>query len=311
MQGLTILSVSLGSSKRDKEAKTELLGVPITIRRIGADGKLYRAVEMIERFAKEVDAIGLGGIDLYLWAGKKKFVIRDALKLVRSAHDTIVADGSAVKNTLEKEQIEYLIEHHPEIPIVGSRILVVSGVDRAGMSIALSQYAKEIIFGDLMFGLGIPLQLKSYKAVTRLAYILLPILTKLPFQLLYPTGEKQEEVKPKYAKWLAWADVIAGDFHFIRRNLSKAMAGKTVITNTTTEEDRALLKERGLKWLITTTPVIDGRSFGTNVLEAGIWALMKHFGDELTETNFRIYLNKLSIKPTIFDLETSEVEGGN
>lgn len=306
MQPLNILSISLGSSKRDKEVKTELLGVPIIINRIGTDGKFYRAVELIERMAPEVDAIGLGGIDLYLYAGKKRYVIRDALKLKNAAGKTLVADGSALKNTLEKEQVEYLIENNPEIPIKGKKVLVVSGVDRMGMSVALSAVAGEIVFGDLVFAVGIPIPVRSYKAVCRLATFILPIMTKLPFRLLYPTGEKQERVKPKHARWLQWADVIAGDFHFIRRNLPDRLDGKVVITNTTTEEDRELLKQRGLKWLITTTPVIDGRSFGTNVLEASIWALMKRFGDELTDTNFRIYLNKLAIRPTVFNLQSQD-----
>jgi len=39
------------------------------------------------------------------------------------------------------------------------------------------------------------------------------------------------------------------------------------LTNTTTSENVEELKKRGVSLLITTTPVIEGRSFGTNVLE--------------------------------------------
>ena len=303
---LRILSVSLGSSKRNKTARTELLGIPIEIERIGTDGSLERAIDTISRMSSEVDSIGLGGIDLYLYAGKRRYTIRDAMKLKRAARGAIVADGSALKNTLEAEQIQYLAENHPEIPLKDAKVLVVSAVDRMGMSKELGKLAKEIIFGDLIFAFGLPLPIRSYKVVERLALLVLPVATKLPFQLLYPTGEKQEKANPKHRKWLEWADVIAGDFHFIKRNLPDKLSGKTVITNTTTEEDRAELRARGLKWLITTTPVIEGRSFGTNVLEAAIWALMKYLGDELNETNFRIYLNKLDIKPTIFDLQRDQ-----
>jgi hypothetical protein len=47
---------------------------------------------------------------------------------------------------------------------------------------------------------------------------------------------------------------------------------KTVVTNTTTEDNIALLKERGVKAIITTTPRYDGRSFGTNMMEAALTA---------------------------------------
>lgn len=284
------------------------MGVPLKMKRIGVDGKFYRAVEIIQQLAPDVDAIGLGGIDLYLYAGGNRYVIRDALKLKAAAGSTRVADGSALKNTLEKEQIEYLVDSHPEVPIKGRKTLIVSSVDRMGMSLALSQVAGEVVFGDLIFAVGLPIPIRHYATVVNLAKVILPIMTKLPFQVLYPTGKKQEKTKPKHRRWLQWAEVVAGDFHFIRRNLPEDMSGKVVITNTTTQEDRELLSDRQLSWLVTTTPVIDGRSFGANVLEAAIWALIKHFGDAPTEENFRVYLNKLAIKPSVFQLREGTLE---
>jgi hypothetical protein len=301
-ENLRIVSVSLGSSKRDKVVKSELMGVPLSLERIGSDGKFYRAVELIKLLAPDVQAIGLGGIDLYLYAGNRRYTVRDALKLKRAAGNTPVADGSMLKRILEPEQMEYLIRERPDIPIKGRRILMVSGVDRTGMARVLAESAGEIVFGDLIFALGVTIPIRSYKGLARVADTLLPVITKLPFQVIYPTGEKQDITKPKHRKWLEWADVIAGDFHFIRRNIPPKLDGKVIITNTTTDEDRQLLVERGLSWLITTTPVIDGRSFGMNVLEGSILALMSHFGDFAGEANFRVYLNKLQLRPTISDL---------
>jgi len=103
------------------------------------------------------------------------------------------------------------------------------------MAQVLDEAAGEIVFGDLFFGLGVPLPLRSYRAVVNLARALLPLITKLPFQVLYPTGEKQEKVRPRHRRWLEWADVIAGDYHYIRRNLPESLTGKVIITNTTTE----------------------------------------------------------------------------
>jgi hypothetical protein len=52
------------------------------------------------------------------------------------------------------------------------------------------------------------------------------------------------------------------------------LPGKIIITNTTTPEDRARFCKAGVKYLVTTTPVIEGRSFGTNLMEAAMVALM-------------------------------------
>lgn len=307
VEPLRIVSVSLGSSKRDKTARSELLGVPLLLDRKGVDGKLYRAVELISRLAPEVQAIGLGGIDLYLYAGNRRYAVRDALKLARAAGTTPVADGSLLKRILEPQQMEYLLNERPDIPLQGKKVLMVSAVDRTGMAQVLDEAAGEIVFGDLIFGLGIPVPLRSYRAVVNLARALLPLITKLPFQVLYPTGEKQEQVRPKHRRWLEWADIIAGDYHYIRRNLPDSLAGKVIITNTTTEDDRKLLRERGLNHLITTTPVVDGRSFGMNVLEGSIQALIRYFGDYPSEHNVRIYLNKLQLRPTVSLLQEESV----
>jgi hypothetical protein len=50
------------------------------------------------------------------------------------------------------------------------------------------------------------------------------------------------------------------------------LSGKVIVTNTTTQHDVSLFREAGVKYLLTTTPVYDGRSFGTNMMEAALLA---------------------------------------
>ena len=49
--------------------------------------------------------------------------------------------------------------------------------------------------------------------------------------------------------------------------------GKVICTNTTTADDAAKFKAAGVRHLVTTTPVMEGRSFGTNMLEAALIAV--------------------------------------
>jgi hypothetical protein len=80
------------------------------------------------------------------------------------------------------------------------------------------------------------------------------------------------------------------------------MEGKIIITNTTRENDIELLKKIGIKYVITSTPRVDGVSFGTNVLEASIVAISGEKG-ELTREAYEDYLKKLKIEPTIQKLQ--------
>lgn len=296
---LRVVSVSLGASSRDKVSRATFLDQEVELSRVGTDGSLTRARQLIAELDGQVDAIGLGGIDLYLCAGSRKYTVRDARRLASAATETPVVDGSGLKLTLERRHVDWLAENFTNPALKDSRALMVSGVDRWGMAERLAAHAREVLFGDLMFGLGIPIPIRRLKTVEHLARLLLPVLTRLPFQVLYPTGAKQKEHKPRFSEYMVWADWLCGDFHYIRRNLPERLDSKVILTNTTTAEDQEILRQRGAACLITTTPVVDGRSFGMNVLEGCLVALIRSQGDLVSSEMFEVYLNKLDLKPTI------------
>lgn len=293
-----VVSVSLGSSRRDSVAEVELLGEKVLLERRGTDGDFQKALCLIAQLDGEVDAIGLGGIDLYLWAGGRRYTIRDAQRLKDAARKTPVVDGSGLKHTLERRAVAQLAGL---IDWKETKVLLPSAVDRFGLAEALHEAGAKVLYGDFIFALGLPIPLYSLSFLQKLASLLLPLLTQLPFQLLYPTGEKQEKrVVDWRSRYYLWADLVAGDWHYIKRHMPDAMRGKTVLTNTTTEEDVAFLRERGVRRLITTTPRLNGRSFGTNVMEALLVALA---GRELGEEEYLRYIDLLGLAPQVLDLQ--------
>ena len=271
-----VVSISLGSSARDKRVEDQLNGRPILLERRGTDGDKHRARALFQSLDGQVDAFGLGGTDLYVYAGDRRYAMREAAWLVKPVQQTPVLDGSGLKNTLEREAIRRLDEERI-LPLGEMTALLVSGVDRWGMADALWQHCAKVVYGDLMFGLGLPIPIRSIGTLRFLASLILPVIVRLPVRWIYPTGDKQRTITPRFGGAYAAADLIAGDFHLIRRFLPPAegrpLAGKAILTNTTTDEDVELLRERGLSVLVTTTPRFDGRSFGTNVLEACFTAL--------------------------------------
>jgi hypothetical protein len=302
---IKVVSVSLGSSRRNMEAEVDLQGRRVLVQRVGTDGDMRRAEEMIRDLDGKVDALGLGGIDLYIWAGDRRYVFRDAQRLARAAKVTPVVDGSGLKNTLERWVIQYL-SREAGIQLAGRKVLMVCAVDRFGMAEALVAAGAEMIFGDLVFALGIPLPLRRLKDLHLVASIAAPIITKLPFKWVYPTGEKQNsnpvETRETYIRLYQWADFIAGDYHFIRRFMPKDLAGKTIITNTVTIEDVEELRRRGASRLVTTTPDIGGRSLGTNVVEAMAVAMEGRSPEEMTPDDYLRWLQGVGFQPRIEEL---------
>ena len=105
----------------------------------------------------QVDAIGLGGIDLYIYPVAAAIVFRDAYRIARAAEKTPVVDGSGLKNSLERWAVNY-IDKQTDIKLWRRRVFVVVAVDRFGMAEALTELGCQMLFGDLIFGLGIPIR---------------------------------------------------------------------------------------------------------------------------------------------------------
>ena len=301
-----IVSVSLGSSTRDHRVEVEWLGVPFDIRREGFDGALDRAIGRLRELDGTVDAIGLGGIDVYLYAGTKRYALRDGLRMLNAVKKTPVVDGSGLKNTLERETIRYL-QDRGIIDFRGTRVLMVSALDRFGMAQALVAAGADVTFGDFIFALGIDKPVRSLEEFEALAEKYLPDACKLPFQFFYPTGKKQEKPpEPKFPLYYREADVIAGDFHFIRQHMPDDLGGKIVLTNTVTPANVEELRSRGVRTLVTSTPNLGGRSFGTNVMEAALLALLGKKWEEVSSRDYLDLLARLEFKPRVESLTADE-----
>jgi hypothetical protein len=130
---------------------------------------------------------------------------------------------------------------------------------------------------------------------------MMPIVGRLPFEWIYPTGEKQEKRIPKWEKYYQWATLISGDCHYIKRHIPEGMDGKIIVTNTTTPADTELFKSLGVKYLVTSTPVLDGRSFGTNMIEAALVAISGK-GRKLTYDEYNQLLDQLGFEPQLQEL---------
>jgi hypothetical protein len=73
-------------------------------------------------------------------------------------------------------------------------------------------------------------------------------------------------------------------------------------SRTTTSQDAAPLRERGVTTLVTTTPEFDGRSFGTNVMEGVLIALAGKRPEEMQPGDCLGLLRRLGWKPRVLHL---------
>lgn len=292
------VSISLGSSKRDKSVIIQLKDQDILVERIGTDGDAAKARQMYLDLDGKVDAFGVGGVDLYLRLDEREYPLRAALKLVEGVSRTPLCDGRGLKHTLERRVFELA---RPQLGEVRFRqAFVPVAVDRLGLAEAVAGASERVVFGDLMVALGVPIPIYGIPTFKRVARLMLPLVSYFPLSMIF-YGSGGAEHKPKYVRYFAGSDLVAGDFLFMRKYMPERMDGKVVVTNTTTEENIQLLKERGVKTVVTTTPRYEGRSFGTNMMEAALTAYAGK-GRRLSDEELNALIDELDLKPSVLHL---------
>ncbi|MDR7417217.1 MAG: quinate 5-dehydrogenase [Armatimonadota bacterium] len=294
-----VVSLSLGSSRRDARVELVLLGEPVRIERIGTDGDYARFRRWLRELDGKVDAIGIGGADLFVETGRRRYYLRDIVRLVRDVRHTPVVDGNGIKHTWERYLVREFLPREVGLSLRGRRVLQVNSVDRYGMAEALAEVGAQVLYGDFLFALGLPIPLRSLRSVQILGALLLPVISRLPFRWFYPTGEKQERRRPRFGWAFRWAEVVCGDFHYIRRYMPRELPDRVVLTQTVTPEDVEDLRQRGVALLVTTGPELGGRSFATNVLQALVVAFAGKDPETITPEEYMTWMHRFGFRPRV------------
>ena len=298
-----VLSISVGSSSRDHTTRHVFLDQECELSRQGTDGDFEKAVQRYYDLDGKVDAFGVGGAEFFLKVADKKYYFRDVKRIREAIRVSKVGDGNGVKGLLEKRAFTALEKHlndKENKTLKGLPALQTTAVDRYGMGEAMVNAGLDVTFGDFMFALGMPFALKTLASVRLLAAILLPVITQLPYTWLYPLGAEQDKPpQPRWTKYYQQSQVLAGDFLQIRQYMPDDLTGKIVVTNTTTSKNVDELRKRNLHILVTVTPRLEGRSFGTNVMEATLLALTDKPQARVTEADFLDLVERIPLMPNI------------
>lgn len=298
-----ILSISVGSSSRDHTTRHTFLGQECELSRQGTDGDFDKAVRRYLDMDGQVDAFGVGGVEFFLRVGQRRYYFRDLSRIRRAVKISKIGDGNGVKGLLERRAfaaLEKYLNEKEDRNLKGMPALLTTAVDRYGMGEAMVDAGLDLTIGDFMFTLGLPLPIKKLSTVRMVAATLLPVITRMPFSWFYALGSEQDKPpQPKWDKYYQRAQVLGGDFIQIRQFMPDDLTGKIIVTNTTTAKNVEELRKRNLHILVTVTPRLEGRSFGTNVMEATLLALMDKPQSQVTEADFLSLIERIPLEPNI------------
>ena len=137
-----VVSISIGSSRRNHRVSLDINNEEIIVERIGTDGDIQMAIKLIRELDGKVDAFGMGGIDAYLSAGNACYRIRDAVPILEAAKITPMVDGSGLKMSLEKNVPGFINENVESIK--GRSVFMMPAIDRYGMAEGFKTWAASL-----------------------------------------------------------------------------------------------------------------------------------------------------------------------
>ncbi|MFZ4624598.1 MAG: dehydrogenase [Rhodoferax sp.] len=293
----TVIGISLGTSAHDFEFNTSLLGEALQVLRLGTDGSLAKAGKMLKYWDKQASAIGLGVLKDSYKAGSHRFIEKDSAKLRAAATKAPVTMGGQLGDILQEWAIR-----HAQVEL-GSyfnnkRVLFFSGLKNYKLAMSMAEYTDNLRFADPISQLGIPKLLTSLEALQLYASGAHYVKDwTLPAAL--SSGPVKEWTHFLLRKAMQKANVIVAPVHELDAFGLEELAGKTIITSTVSEERMALFGSKGVHMVIDGAPVMQGHTFGPDLLDAMICAASGKAPSEIQEDDYLEIITSLALAPRI------------
>ena len=301
----TVVSVSLGSSEYDYELKTEFLGQPFHIIRMGTDGDLDRADAVLGSFREQADAIGLSMVNDHCQVGKVRVEHPETARLEACVPDRPVTTGANLRSILQEWAVRHTQSELGHF-FDNARVLFMNGQATYRMAKVLSEHTENLFFADPYKDFGVPRLLTSLKQLETYTALTAPVMFRTPAAALvdrllrtplYRLGEGL--VNGSLHKAVADAHVIVCTLDELEGFTRKELDGKTIITSRVNDAALDWLRSRRVAMVVDYSPWLAERPVGTNVMEAMVSAALSRTPDQLGPDDFLEVIQSLGVEPRI------------
>ena len=105
-----VVTVTLGSSKKDFEFKTKFLGQEFTVQRLGADKDSSKAWELMRRQQANADAVALSDMVDHYHVGLRTVVNKKSQRLMQVVTRVPVTTGASLRRLLQVLSLIHISE---------------------------------------------------------------------------------------------------------------------------------------------------------------------------------------------------------
>jgi predicted amino acid dehydrogenase len=292
-----VITVTLGSSKKDFEFKTRFLGQEFSVQRLGADRDSSKAWELMRRQQANADAIALSDTVDHYHVGLRTVVNKESQRLMQVVTRVPVTTGASLRRLLQVRAVRHVqkeLGHY----FNNNLVLFLSGMRNYDMAVALSEYTRNLSFADPVFHAGSPLLLSSLEQLELYAKGKELIPDIVPGEFLKSV---LKTVKNKIvANAVARSHVIVGTFREIQAVAAGGnLEGKTLITSAIDDDALAFFTKHKVNLVVDVSPKLFDKVVGISTITAMILASMDKPESEVSDHDFEEIINELDIKPRL------------
>ncbi len=265
-----VVNVSLTSPDRDYDEHVSFLHEDFRIIRLGTNGDVTAAGELVRKWAEEADAVAVTGIREARAAGLYDGELEAVERVKRATTAVPVTDGHALRDVLQEWAIRYV---QTELPgyFDNARTVVLGGVNHDRTTRILREFTDNIEFADPLLRVGLPSLLDSRPVLGLAAQIGMWPVHRLPGPVRSQIKAPGHRISHALARRAARdCDVVVATYDELVGFGLEELAGKTVISSAISEDRLADLGARGVDMVLDATP----QPFHVTVVAAVLEAMM-------------------------------------
>ena len=291
-----IVSVSLGPTSGDYEFVTQFLGRSFHVRRFGADGDVSRAAALLERHSGEADACGLSMVRDHMAVGTCRLADRVTARLERAVTGVPVTTGARLRTFLDEFAIRHVQREEGEY-FTNARTLFLSGATNYRLAATLAEYTRNLRFADPVTLDGVPLVLRSLRALESYMIVSGRRRRKARDPLASARPPRSAWNRHAIRKAMKWAHFLVAPCWEAEQYSREELARKVLVTSSVPADVVARLGDKGVHVVIDRTPRLLDRVVGLNVIDAMLLAVLEKHSGEMVDDDYLEMLGDLDLAP--------------
>jgi predicted amino acid dehydrogenase len=265
-----IVNVSLAGSDRDYDELVTFLHHDFRIVRVGTDGDVAAAEELVRKWADRCVAIAVTGIREARAAGLYDGELEAIDQVKRATTAVPVTDGHALRDVLQEWAIRHVQTEMPGF-FNNARTVVLGGLNHDRTTRILREYTSNLEFADPLLRYDLPAKLDSMPVLGLAANVGLWPIRKLPGSVksvINAPGSRLSHAKARKAA--RDCDIVVATYDELIGFGLEDLAGKTLVSSAISDERLAELASRGVDMVLDATP----QPFHVTVVAAMLEAMM-------------------------------------